>query len=739
MPDQFDPYAQWLGIVEPQRPVNYYVLLGIAPSESDPQRIAQAADMQAARVRRIRPGPYLVQWSALLDEIAAAKACLTNPQARAAYDAALVGQRSAPQMVAAPSATGGAVAGPHGQSGQTAQPLTAATTSAQPQLQQAAGQAHQPAVQYQPVLSWPSAPATQQSAIATQPSPIATQPYGVPTPPPDRAFAEPATLTAGTVSPGSGLSGQFGADAPLRPQVNEQAAQVRVPFPVGYTQAPVYVTTPQPTPPPCTAPAPAQAAQMSAGAAAGVSGSGHTAAIGLATDMAGPPNQPVGLAADISAARPSVIGQSGQASPRGSGLRVVAGVLLVILIGLLCATAYELLKRNGILVSLGAPSGQQNTAATNGERDPNQANGQARSAQAGQSPGAQSGAGQSSLGSDQSNQDQTGQPEGTPGQTSTNGDGAAGDPSNPAKPTPQRPNGNNGKSSDGGNTAGKHSAADNQQQAQSQPESPQKRAAFLDAVEKTKLAMQDRDLAAARTHLKTAASNAQSDADRERLVRVETILTNLEEFWNALREAVARLPAPGELKVGDTYVAVVDNSRHGIIVRAAGQNRSYRIEEMPTWLIVAIVEHSFQKTADAKVLLGTFLAVEPGADRAAARRLLQDAARSGRNVDPILKELDLPPAASGAAAPGGADGSRDLDARLEAVLQRARSAKSSAEQRDVAVAALALLEQALKQKKLDEARQLAELALTAARASNNPTLMRQAAAAKQRLGSISDR
>jgi hypothetical protein len=215
VPDQFDPYAQWLGIVEPQRPVNYYVLLGIAPSESDPARIAQAADMQAARVRRIRPGPYLVQWSALLDEIAAAKACLTNPQARAAYDAALVGQRSAPQMVAAPSATGGAVAGPHGQSGQTAQPLTAATTSAQPQLQQAAGQAHQPAVQYQPVLSWPSAPATQQSAIATQPSPIATQPYGVPTPPPDRAFAEPATLTAGTVSPGSGLSGQFGADAPL--------------------------------------------------------------------------------------------------------------------------------------------------------------------------------------------------------------------------------------------------------------------------------------------------------------------------------------------------------------------------------------------------------------------------------------------------------------------------------------------------------------------------------------------
>jgi hypothetical protein len=129
VPDQFDPYAQWLGIVEPQRPVNYYVLLGIAPSESDPQRIAQAADMQAARVRRIRPGPYLVQWSALLDEIAAAKACLTNPQARAAYDAALVGQRSAPQMVAAPSATGGAVAGPHGQSGQTAQPLTAAITT----------------------------------------------------------------------------------------------------------------------------------------------------------------------------------------------------------------------------------------------------------------------------------------------------------------------------------------------------------------------------------------------------------------------------------------------------------------------------------------------------------------------------------------------------------------------------------------------------------------------------------
>jgi len=242
VPDQFDPYAQWLGIVEPQRPVNYYVLLGIAPSERDPQRIAQAADMQAARVRRIRPGPYLAQWSALLDEIAAAKACLTNPQSRAAYDAGLSRQLSAPQSVAAQSATAGVVAEAPGASGQTAQPLTAAITSAQPQFQQPAEQAYQPPVQYQPGLAWPSASATQQSAAPTQP-------YGVQTPVPNQAFSEPAAMTAGAVQAGSGLPGQPLADVPLWQQPGEEAGQVRVPFPVGYTQPPVYVTTPQPTPP----------------------------------------------------------------------------------------------------------------------------------------------------------------------------------------------------------------------------------------------------------------------------------------------------------------------------------------------------------------------------------------------------------------------------------------------------------------------------------------------------------
>ena len=738
MPDQFDPYSQWLGIVEPQRPVSYYVLLGIAPSESDPQRIAQAADMQAARVRRIRPGPYLAQWSALLDEIAAAKACLKNPQSRAAYDAALARQVSVPQPVAAQSATAGAVAGPHGPSGQAAQPPTAATTAAQPQLQLPAEQAYQPPVQYQPGTAWPSASGTQQSAVASHHSALPTQPYGMQTPVPNTPFLQPAGMTDGTVPPSSSLPGQSVADAPLWQQFTEEAGQVRVPFPVGYTQAPVYVTTPQPTPPPCVAPFPGHAVQMSAGAAAGGLGTGQTAGVGLYTDSAAPANQPAEMAADLSAAGPGAIGRSGQSPPRGSGLRVVAGVLLVILIGLLCATAYELLKRNGLLIASGTHSETQSTAA-NGEDNPKDANAQASSAQAEQLPGDQASLGKSPQGSGQSNQGRNGRPEGIPGQANTNGNVAAVDPQNPLKPTAQRPTGNNGKSPAGGNGSAKPSAADNPPQAQSQPEDSQKRAAFLDALEKSKLAMQDRDLAAARTHLKTAASNAQSDADRERLVRVETILVNLEEFWNALREAVARLPAPGELKVRDTYVAVVDNSRHGIIVRAAGRNLSYRIEEMPTTLILAIVEHSFQKTPDAKVLLGTFLAIEPGADRAAARRLLQEAASSGRNVEPILKELDLPTATSGAAAPGVMDGSRDLAGRLESVVQRARSAKSSAEHRDVAVAALALLEQAVKEKKLAEARQLAELALTAARASNNPTLMRQAAAAKQSLGSVSDR
>lgn len=86
MSEPFNPYLQWLGLSRQLTRPNYYELLGIDKLETDPRKIAAAADRATARVRACKPGSRAAAWAGLLDEIAAAKACLTDATQRAAYD-----------------------------------------------------------------------------------------------------------------------------------------------------------------------------------------------------------------------------------------------------------------------------------------------------------------------------------------------------------------------------------------------------------------------------------------------------------------------------------------------------------------------------------------------------------------------------------------------------------------------------------------------------------------------------
>jgi hypothetical protein len=103
MPEPFDPYLHWLGIRDPQRPPNHYRLLGVELFESDPEVISNAADRQMAHVRTFQSGRHLAESQKLLNELAAAKVCLLNPEKKAAYDAQLLAERAA--LAASPSGT----------------------------------------------------------------------------------------------------------------------------------------------------------------------------------------------------------------------------------------------------------------------------------------------------------------------------------------------------------------------------------------------------------------------------------------------------------------------------------------------------------------------------------------------------------------------------------------------------------------------------------------------------------
>jgi hypothetical protein len=85
----FDPYHQWLGIPPREQPPNHYRLLGIDLFESNGDVIAYAADRQMTHLRKFQSSRYVAESQRLLNEVAAARVCLLDPNRRLAYDTEL--------------------------------------------------------------------------------------------------------------------------------------------------------------------------------------------------------------------------------------------------------------------------------------------------------------------------------------------------------------------------------------------------------------------------------------------------------------------------------------------------------------------------------------------------------------------------------------------------------------------------------------------------------------------------
>ncbi len=178
------------------------------------------------------------------------------------------------------------------------------------------------------------------------------------------------------------------------------------------------------------------------------------------------------------------------------------------------------------------------------------------------------------------------------------------------------------------------------------PEDAAKRAAYAKAVAQTRLAFWQRDMAAAHKHLKMARKNAQSPADDAESERLETIADHLDQFWNALRDEVAKLTPGDELEIKGNRVAIVEASRNELLIHIFGRQQRYRIEALPVAVIRTLVNRSFSHTPGSKVVLGTFLAMDKEGDRARARLLWEDAAKQGESLGhDLLPELDVPPPA----------------------------------------------------------------------------------------------
>jgi len=84
-----DVYKDWLGIPEENRPPNHYQLLRVVQFEDDPDKVRKHYKKLNGHVRKYATGQYSIESQDLLNELAMAMLCLTDPQRKREYDEGL--------------------------------------------------------------------------------------------------------------------------------------------------------------------------------------------------------------------------------------------------------------------------------------------------------------------------------------------------------------------------------------------------------------------------------------------------------------------------------------------------------------------------------------------------------------------------------------------------------------------------------------------------------------------------
>jgi len=131
MAEPFDPYLKWLGIPPKHQPANDYRLLGIELFESDSDVISHAADQRMAHLKNFAAGKQSAVSQKILNEIAAARVRLLNPERKQQYDTQLRSelQQRRPAVLPKPQAAARPVVRPAPAMKNNAQPAIVVDTA----------------------------------------------------------------------------------------------------------------------------------------------------------------------------------------------------------------------------------------------------------------------------------------------------------------------------------------------------------------------------------------------------------------------------------------------------------------------------------------------------------------------------------------------------------------------------------------------------------------------------------
>jgi len=201
---------------------------------------------------------------------------------------------------------------------------------------------------------------------------------------------------------------------------------------------------------------------------------------------------------------------------------------------------------------------------------------------------------------------------------------------------------------------------------------PDKQEGFRRGLAAARAAMARHDFAAARRHVDAAAALAQDPSEEAAVARARLLLSNLQEFWKGIAQVVAGLTVAQEISAGPTQYIVVAVTRGKLTLRSEGSSRTYDLRNLPRPVVEALARSGFAPHPSSKVLLGTYLALDPRGDRREARKLWEEARQQGEDVDALLAELERPLPAAGSAGASKAPPPSDA-AKLQEIRQGIRA------------------------------------------------------------------
>jgi len=229
---------------------------------------------------------------------------------------------------------------------------------------------------------------------------------------------------------------------------------------------------------------------------------------------------------------------------------------------------------------------------------------------------------------------------------------------------------------------------------------PNKQEIFRRELVAARAAIAKHDFAAARRRVGAATAQAQTPAEQSEAARAGLLLANLQEFWKGIAQVVAGLTVAQEISAGQAQYIVVSVTRDKLTLRTEGRSRTYDLKNLPRPVVEALARSGFAAHASSKILLGTYLALDPRGDRREARRLWEEARQEGEDVGALMAELEGPLGAS-----AGAGGASKMPPPSDAAkLQEIRQAVRARFQPDYDRAASTAGKAALARKLLDAAR-----------------------------------